>query len=113
LWPLFTSASALLALISKQLDVVNKVKRHTAAAAEMGSLAFDSATLIVRMKINAQFPVADFEKKLLAFRSRYRVQIEKSEHDLLLTERLRTHIQSKLDKAKTIAPPRGNHHESR
>lgn len=99
LWPMFTSASALLAIISQQLNVVDKVKRHTAAAAEMGSLAFDSGTLIVRMKINTQFPVTDFEKKLLALRERYSLEIKKSQHDLLLTTSVRKRVQCQFDRA--------------
>ena len=108
-WPLFTSASALLAIISQQLNVVDKVKRHTVAVAEMGSLAFDSETLIVRMKINTQFSIADFEKKLLGLRERYSIEIKKSQHDLLLTTALQTRIQSKFDTAKTL---KENHDEA-
>ena len=99
LWPLFTSASTLLAIISQQLHVVDKVKRHTAAATEMGSIAFDSGTLIVRMKVNPQFPIADFEKKLLVLRGRYSLEMKRVQHDLLLTKGVQNRTQAKVDKA--------------
>lgn len=99
LWPMFTSASTLLAIISQQLNVVDKVKRHTAAMAEMGAIAFDSGTLIVRMKVNPQFPVPDFEKKLLGLRERYSLEMKRVQHDLLLTGRVQQRTQAKFDKA--------------
>jgi hypothetical protein len=99
LWPLFTSASALLAIISQQLNVVDKVKRHAAATSELSSVAFDSGTLIVRMKVNPQFTVSDFEKKLLALRERYSLEMKKVQYDLLLTRGVQERTQAKVDKA--------------
>jgi hypothetical protein len=100
LWPLFSSGSALLAIVSKQLNVIDKVKHHTESVAEMASLAIDIGSLIVRMKINPEFSIAEFEKKLLAFRERYRLEIRKLQYDLLLTQRVRITAQTRLDQAK-------------
>ncbi|MFA9218342.1 MAG: hypothetical protein ACEQSK_14740 [Sphingomonadaceae bacterium] len=113
LWPVFTSASALLAIISKQLNVVDKVKQHAAAASELAALGVDIGTLLVRMKINAQFPVADFEKRLLALRERYRVEIKKSDYDVLLTARIRQRAQASVDRARMVPKLPENSHEQR
>jgi hypothetical protein len=113
LWPLFTSASALLAIVSKQLNVVDQVQHYAADAAEMTALAIDIGSLIVRMKINTEFSVSDFEAELLAFRERYRHEIRKFRHDLLLTERLRRRAQSRLNLTKAMARQPENHHEQR
>lgn len=113
LWPLFTSGSALLAIISRQLNVVDKVKHHAASASELASLNLDIGTMIVRMKINAQFSVADFEKKLLALRERYRLELRKSDYDLLLTAKLRQEAQANVDQAGITSIPRENHDEQR
>jgi hypothetical protein len=94
---LFTSASALLAIISQQLSVADNLKDHAASAAELSILIINIGTLIVRMKINTAFAVAEFEKELLAFRAEYRKQSSKLKYDLLLTERLRKQIQVKLN----------------
>ena len=110
LWPLFTSASALLAIISRQLNVVEKVKHHAASAAEMASLAIDIGSFVVRMKVNPEFSVADFEKKLLAFRERYRLEIRNFQYDLLLTEGLRMQAQSRLNAKRTGPRHEENHH---
>src|SRR5476649_2594617 len=67
LWPLFTSASALLAIVSKQLSVAENLKDHATSAAELSTLIIDIGTLIVRMKVNTEFAAAEFEKELLAF----------------------------------------------
>ena len=108
LWPLFTSASALLAIISRQLNVVDKVKHHSASATELASLVIDIGTLIARMRINAEFPVADFERKLLTLRDKYRLEVRKSQHDLLLTGRVRAHVQVQSDQG--AAPQQQENH---
>lgn len=97
LWPMFTSASALLALISKQLSVAEKLKTHSASVSELSALAVDIGSLIVRMKINADFPVAEFEKKLLGFRGRYRAEVSHFPPDLLLTRTLRVQAQEAVN----------------
>lgn len=100
LWPLFTSASTLLAIVSKQLSVADKVKHHATSVAELASLAVEVASLMVRMKINAEFSVADYTKKLMAYRDRYRFIYSQLQYDLLLTERIRTRAQQKVDAAQ-------------
>lgn len=57
----------------------------------------DINAFIIRMKINAEFSVADFEKKLLGLHGRYRIENGDSPYDLLLTARLRAKIQRKID----------------
>lgn len=98
LWPMFTSASTLLAIISKQLAVADKLKTHTALATALSAMVIDIGSLIVRMKINADFPIADFEKKLLGFRSAYRVEVSQFPHDLLLTQALRISTQEAVNR---------------
>lgn len=97
LWPLFTSASALLAIISKQLSVAEKLRSHATAVTELSALMIDINALIIRMKVNSEFPVADFEKKLLGLHGRYRIETGDSPYDFLLTARLRAKIQGKID----------------
>lgn len=97
LWPMFTSASALLAIISKQLSIAEKLTTHTTSAVEFGALTIDIGSLIVRMKIHSDFPIAEFEKKLLGFRSKYRAEVSRSPHDLLLTTGLRYRAQATVD----------------
>jgi hypothetical protein len=97
LWPLFTSASALLAIISKQLSVGEKLKIHAKAVTELSGLMIDINALIIRMKINAEFSISDFEKKLLVLHGRYRIETGESPYDFLLTARLRAKIQRKID----------------
>jgi len=70
LWPLFTSASALLAIVSRQLSVTDKVRRHATSAAELAPLAVDIDSLMVRMRINAEFSIVDYTKKLMARRDK-------------------------------------------
>ena len=113
LWPLFTSISALLAILSKQLNVVERVQHYALAAADVATLAIDIGSMIVRMKINPRFSVVDFEEELLGFRKRYRLEIRKFQYDLLLTERLRTRAQSRLNMAKAGPKHQENHHEPR
>jgi hypothetical protein len=97
LWPLFTSASALLAIISKQLSVAEKLKVHATAVTQLSALRTDIDALIIRMKINPEFPIAEFEKKLLGLHSKYPVETGEFPYDFLLTERLRARIQRKID----------------
>ena len=98
LWPMFTSASALLAIISKQLAVAHSIALHTAAVSDLSTLAIDIGSLIVRMKINTSFPIAEFEKKLLGFRGKYRLAVGKFQHDLLLTSSLRIRTQQVVNR---------------
>lgn len=93
LWPMFTSASTLLAIISSQLDVAEKLKRHSTSRAELSTLTTESSALILRMKINDSFPVADFEESLLDLRRKYGLETGKFLHDLLLTRKLRNDAQ--------------------
>src|SRR5471030_2852832 len=72
LWPLFTSASALLAIVSKQLSVAENIKDHATAAVGLSTLTVDIGTFVVRMKVNSDFSVTEFEQALMAFRDKYR-----------------------------------------
>ncbi|MRW86425.1 hypothetical protein GJ698_20330 [Pseudoduganella sp. FT26W] len=93
LWPMFTSASTLLAIISSQLDVAEKLKRHSSSTAELRNLGMEIGSMIVRMKINSGFPVAEFEEQLLELRRKYGSETAKFLHDLLLTRHLRSDAQ--------------------
>jgi hypothetical protein len=104
LWPLFTSASTLLAIVSRQLSVADKLKGHATSAAGLSALGISIGSLIVRMKINSEFPVAEFEKKLLGFRDKYSVEYGRLLHDLLLTEALRVKVQQNLNAVLSSAP---------
>lgn len=97
LWPVFTSASALLAIVSRQLSVAEKINRHATAATSLTLLAVNIESLIVRMKVNAVFSITEFEKKLLGLRDKYGSEYSKLQHDLLLTEKIRTNVQEKLN----------------
>jgi hypothetical protein len=99
LWPMFTSASALLAIISKQLSVAEKLQAHATSAGSLSALTIDIGSLIARMKINANFSVTEFEKKLLGFRGKYGVEVSKFPFDLLLTQRLRVRTQIAVNRA--------------
>jgi hypothetical protein len=94
LWPMFTSASTLLAIVSSQLDVAEKLRRYSTSATELGGLSVEIGSLIVRMKINDSFPVDAFEESLLELRSKYAARASKFSHDLLLTRRLRIDAQA-------------------
>jgi hypothetical protein len=98
LWPMFTSASALLAIVSRQLSVAEKLQVHATSAGSLSALGIDIGSLIVRMKINSNFPVAEFEKKLLEFRSKYGIEVSKFPHDLLLTQKLRIKAQQEVNR---------------
>lgn len=101
LWPLFTSVSALLAIVSKELSVAQRLKVHATSVSTLASLRADIDSLIIRMKINAGFSIADFEEKLLALRERYKIDVAEFPYDLLLTERLRVKTQQKLDASRS------------
>jgi hypothetical protein len=90
---MFTSASTLLAIISSQLDVAEKLKRHSSSTAELRNLGMEIGSMIVRMKINSGFPVAEFEEQLLELRRKYGSETAKFLHDLLLTRHLRSDAQ--------------------
>lgn len=104
LWPLFTSASALLAIVSKQLSVAEKIKLHAATTTRMAALSVTIDSLIVRMKINSNFSIGEFERKLLDCRDKYGVEYRRLHYDLLLTEGLRIKAQEKLNQI-LAAPP--------
>jgi len=97
LWPLFTSISALLAIVSKELSVAKRIKVHAASVSSLSVLRTDIQSLIFRMKVNAEFSIADFEEKLLTLRDRYKVESDEFPYDLLLTERLRQDTQKRLN----------------
>ena len=99
LWPMFTSASALLAIVSRQLSVAEKLQAHATSAVSLGALTIEIGSLIVRMKINANFPVAEFEKKLPGCRSKYGTEVGKFPYDLLLTQKLRVNTQAAVNQA--------------
>ncbi|GJJ05506.1 hypothetical protein RugamoR64_60440 [Duganella rhizosphaerae] len=99
LWPMFTSASALLAIVSRQLSVAEKVQAHATSAVSLGALVIDIGSLIVRMKVNPNFSVVEFEKKLLAFRTKYGTEVGKFPYDLLLTQPLRVKTQAAVNHA--------------
>ncbi|MYN46448.1 hypothetical protein GTP23_15465 [Pseudoduganella sp. FT93W] len=113
LWPLLTSSSALLAIISKQLNVVERVKLHTASVSTLTALTVDTATLMVRMRINARFPVALFERRLLALRERYRTELQNADSDLLLTRGVRRRAQDKVDREFNSASKLGGSNDQR
>jgi len=98
LWPLFTSGSALLAILSKELSVAKRLKIHATAVTELTALTNDIGSLIIRMKINTEFPIAEYEKKLLGLHGRYRVELGDFPYDMLLTEHLRAKTQRKLNR---------------
>jgi hypothetical protein len=93
LWPMFTSASTLLAIISSQLDVADKLRRHSTSTVELRNLSMEIGSLLVRMKINDGFAIAEFEDQLLELRRKYGLETGKFLHDLLLTRRLRNDAQ--------------------
>jgi hypothetical protein len=97
LWPMFTSTSTLLAIISNQLDVAEKLKRHATSATELRSLSIDIGSLLMRMKINPDFSIQDFEERLLELREKYRADASKFSYDLLLTRRLRIKTQESIN----------------
>lgn len=97
LWPLLTSASTLFAIVSKQLNVIERVKQHTASASGMKTLKIDIETLMVRMRINTRFPIVLFERRLLALRERFRAELQNTDFDLLLTRGIRQAAQSTVD----------------
>ena len=103
LWPVFTSASALLAIVSRQLSVAEKVNNHATAATGLTLLAVNVESLVVRMKVNPSFSISEFEKKLLGARDKYGSEYSKLQHDLLLTEKIRVNVQDKLNKSMTAA----------
>lgn len=105
LWPLFTSASTLLAIVSKQLSVADKLKRHATSAVGLSALAVNISSLIVRMKINTDFSTAEFEKKLLGSLDKYGIEYTNLPYDLLLTHALRVKTQQRLN-AMLDATPR-------
>ena len=104
LWPLFTSASTLLAIVSKQLSVADKLQRHASSSVGMSALAVNISALIVRMKINADFSTTEFEKKLLGSLDKYGVEYAKLPYDLLLTQALRVQTQQRLNAMLAAAP---------
>jgi hypothetical protein len=93
LWPMFTSASTLLAIISSQLDVADKLRRHSTSTAELSKLSMEIGSLIVRMKINDCFSVEEFVELLLELRGKYGSETSRFLHDVLLTRRLRNDAQ--------------------
>jgi hypothetical protein len=97
LWPMFTSASALLAIISKQLNVAETLKTYATSAAELTNLSIDIGSLILRMKIHTDFPIEEFEEQLLNFRGKYGAEASKFLHDFLLTRSLRVRTQEALN----------------
>ncbi|NVD72152.1 hypothetical protein D0T25_03680 [Duganella sp. BJB488] len=107
LWPMFTSASALLAIVSRQLSVAEKVQAHATSAVSLSLLVIEIGSLIVRMKVNPSFSIAEFEKKLLAFRTRYGTEVSKFPYDLLLTQKLRVTTQAAVNQALGRQPKEG------
>lgn len=99
LWPMFTSASALLAIVSRQLSVAEKLQAHATSFGSLNALSIDIGSLIARMKINPNFSVAEFEKKLLGFRSKYGIEVGKFPNDLLLTQKLRIKTQQAVNRS--------------
>lgn len=97
LWPVFTSISTLLAIVSKELSVAKRLKVHAASVSSLAALRADIDSLIIRMKVNAAFSIAEFEEKLLTLRNRYKVESDEFPYDLLLSERLRLKTQKKLN----------------
>ncbi|MTV40397.1 hypothetical protein [Duganella radicis] len=100
---MFTSASTLLAIISSQLDVAEKLRRHSTSTAELSSLSMEIGSLILRMKIKDDFPVEEFEENLLALRRKYGMETGKFLHDLLLTRRLRNEAQTTTNQKLDIS----------
>jgi len=97
LWPVFTSVSALLAIVSNELSVAKRIKAHASSVSRLAALRSDIRSLIIRMKVNADFSVAEFEEKLLTLRDQYKVGSDEFPYDLLLTERLRQNTQKRLN----------------
>ncbi|MRW90974.1 hypothetical protein GJ699_13340 [Duganella sp. FT80W] len=98
LWPMFTSTSALLAIISKQLNVAETLKMHATSVAALGNLDTEIGSMILRMKIHTDFGIEEFEKDLLALRNKFGAESNMFVHDLLLTQALRTKTQAALNR---------------
>ena len=90
--------TALLAIISKQLNVAETLKMHATSVAALGNLDTEIGSMILRMKIHTDFGIEEFEKDLLALRNKFGAESNMFVHDLLLTQALRTKTQTALNR---------------
>lgn len=98
LWPMFTFTSALLAIVSKQLNVAETLKTHATSVAALGNLDTEIGSMILRMKIHTDFAIEEFEQDLLGLRDKFGVEANMFVHDLLLTQNLRANTQIALNR---------------
>ncbi|BEV17550.1 hypothetical protein HBDW_43380 [Herbaspirillum sp. DW155] len=96
-WPLLTTASALLVIFAKQLTVAEKLRDHPNSRIVFSTLRIDLESFRVKMRINPEFPIESFQDELLGFRKRYANEIKRLKHDVLLTQSLREKCQVELN----------------
>ena len=97
LWPIFTCISAVLAVLTKQFSVSEKLRDHPISCNAFSSLRIEFENLRIRMRINTDFEIEEFEKNLLSLRKKYAEEMRRVQHDIFLTENLRTNCQSDLN----------------
>lgn len=97
LWPVLTALSASLALIAKQFSVTEKLREHPISCNAFSTLRIDFENFRIRMRINTEFPVEEFQKEFLSLRKKYAEEMKRVQHDIFLTKGLREDCQTELN----------------
>ncbi|MBI1930270.1 hypothetical protein HYR99_39210 [Candidatus Poribacteria bacterium] len=96
-WSIIAGLGALLAILHSSLRIPERLKELNSTQQYFTRLRIDLETFRYRMKLNPNFSTEAFNQDFLELRKRYSEGAQRVLNDILLTKRLRKHVQLELD----------------
>jgi hypothetical protein len=96
IWAIVAAVGAVIAIMHLTLGVTHRLRSLNDSKNRLMRLRLEIQTFRMRMRLNPEFPIDDFESQLLEFRERYIDDCPKST-DLLETKKTREKVQEFLN----------------
>ncbi len=96
-WVFLAGAAAVLAIVHATLGVSGRLKDQGELKRRFSGLRTDLETFRYRMRVNRDFPLADFSAEFAEFRRRYSDAVQLLKNDLLETRAFDTRCQGVLN----------------
>ena len=101
IWIGLASVGVVLSIASAAVRAPDRLKSWLSAKQECGALYTELETFMFQMKINKDFPVEEFTKKLDGYRSRYGAAKQRIPSDWFATDKLALRSQEDLNSRLT------------
>jgi len=97
LWTFMAGIAAVLAIVHATLGVPGRLKDEGEIRRRFASLRTDLETFRQRMRVDSNFPVADFTREFVEFKKRYSDCVQLVRNDILLTRSFQVKVQNDLN----------------